>query len=384
MSCNNFTNPSFAHSETLYARERFEEPASNVKPITRFRNIPLSYRYCRRISFDAIIDNGNASINSEDISIAEPAKSSKEFWVNAAASSFSPSFERIEHILYLSPSSKELNIAVHAEDSSILLGIDVNAEKSSDFIINFLFSGGGNINTIDKIYLESSAKVEFNKIFDMGEGGSYTGSVFSSGQDNSFLSFNAVYANGKYFRTKNIFDACGKASKAIVKSISIGTSSQQFDIYNEVVNTGENSDVAIYSDALMGGDSKALVKDFADVAPGSYNSISYIKQRGMLLSSDAKISAFPDMGIRNANTKAEHYMSIGAIEEDQLFYVMARGINEKKAKNLIAVSSLLESTNSIKGELAAVAFNRIFEKNFGMNDRYIDLGSLPNGCCGRG
>ncbi len=57
--------------------------------------------------------------------------------------------------------------------------------------------------------------------------------------------------------------------------------------------------------------------------------------RGIILESDATIKATPILLIDEYDVKAYHGATIGSINDDDLFYLMSRGLNKQEAFNLI-------------------------------------------------
>ena len=62
----------------------------------------------------------------------------------------------------------------------------------------------------------------------------------------------------------------------------------------------------------------------------------------MLLSKDAKADAIPSLEIENNDVKATHSASVAQINDDQMFYLMSRGLDENNSKKLM-IDGFLES-----------------------------------------
>lgn len=65
------------------------------------------------------------------------------------------------------------------------------------------------------------------------------------------------------------------------------------------------------------------------------NSNSFLTERILLLSDEAKAEAVPDLEILTDDVKCSHAASISRIPDSQLFYLMSRGLPRKKAEELI-------------------------------------------------
>lgn len=71
------------------------------------------------------------------------------------------------------------------------------------------------------------------------------------------------------------------------------------------------------------------------IDPNCGNSNSFLTERILLLSDDAKAEAVPDLEILTDDVKCSHAASISRIPEQQLFYLMSRGISRRAAEELI-------------------------------------------------
>lgn len=86
--------------------------------------------------------------------------------------------------------------------------------------------------------------------------------------------------------------------------------------------------------------------------------------KNLLLSNDARVDTKPQLEIFNDDVKCSHGATVGQLEEEELFYLLSRGISPKLAKNLLTYGFAEELINkigieSIKRELDAAVLNRL-------------------------
>jgi Fe-S cluster assembly protein SufD len=86
--------------------------------------------------------------------------------------------------------------------------------------------------------------------------------------------------------------------------------------------------------------------------------------KNLLLSNDARVDTKPQLEIFNDDVKCAHGATVGQLEEEELFYLLSRGIGEKLAKNLLTYGFAEEIINKIaiekiKKELDEVVLNRL-------------------------
>lgn len=86
--------------------------------------------------------------------------------------------------------------------------------------------------------------------------------------------------------------------------------------------------------------------------------------KNLLLSNDARVDTKPQLEIFNDDVKCSHGATVGQLEEEELFYLLTRGLPENLARNLLTYGFAEEVINkihieSIKGELDKAVLNRL-------------------------
>lgn len=80
---------------------------------------------------------------------------------------------------------------------------------------------------------------------------------------------------------------------------------------------------------------KATVDGLVKIEKGAIKSDSNISAHILLLDKGARARADPKMEILNNDVSAKHSASVGEIDDEQIFYLMSRGMSEKEAKETI-------------------------------------------------
>ncbi len=88
------------------------------------------------------------------------------------------------------------------------------------------------------------------------------------------------------------------------------------------------------------------------------------QNKNLLLSNDARVDTKPQLEIFNDDVKCSHGATVGQLEEEELFYLLTRGLPETLARNLLTYGFAEEVINkieieSIKAELDAAVLNRL-------------------------
>lgn len=89
--------------------------------------------------------------------------------------------------------------------------------------------------------------------------------------------------------------------------------------------------------------------------------------KNLLLSNDARVDTKPQLEIFNDDVKCSHGATVGQLEEEELFYLLTRGLPETLARNLLTYGFAEEIINKIgieeiKDELDKAVLNRLNTK----------------------
>lgn len=91
---------------------------------------------------------------------------------------------------------------------------------------------------------------------------------------------------------------------------------------------------------LAGGASRIKFHGKIVVAPGAVKTEAHQLNRNLLLSETARVETLPQLEIYADDVKCDHGATIGSLNEDERFYLRSRGIPEKEAGVLLALSFL--------------------------------------------
>jgi Fe-S cluster assembly protein SufD len=96
------------------------------------------------------------------------------------------------------------------------------------------------------------------------------------------------------------------------------------------------------------------------VPPGAPGTDAYQTNRNLILTEGARADTIPFLEIETAEVKCSHAGAVGRVDDEQVFYLMSRGVPELEAKHLIVYGFFQEvldqiSFGELRDELAAAA-----------------------------
>lgn len=236
-----------------------------------------------------------------------------------------------------------------------------NSETSDAFLHHFIRLEEGASMTL----LESGpAASRFNKVMEVSvaNGASFdhvrvqgrdherravTGSFAELGEGSSYKSF-TLTVNGVLTRNESHITFNGDKAIAHVAGAALGDGS---DFHHDDTVFVTHDAVGcesrqVFKKVLRNGatgvfQGKILVKDGAQKTDG------YQISQALLLDDDAQFFAKPELEIYADDVACSHGSTSGAIDEDGLFYLRARGIPESIAQDLLVLAFLAEALDEI-------------------------------------
>lgn len=130
-------------------------------------------------------------------------------------------------------------------------------------------------------------------------------------------------------------DLRGKGSHTEAKVVAITTGEQVTGIDTKVTNYGKNSIGHIMQHGVILQSSTLTFNGVGHIVKGARGSDAQQESRVLMLSRTARGDADPILLIDENDVTAGHAASVGRVNEDQMYYLMSRGIDEKTAQRLV-------------------------------------------------
>ena len=115
---------------------------------------------------------------------------------------------------------------------------------------------------------------------------------------------------------------------------------------------------------ILDGKSRAVFNGIVYVHENASGTDAKQSNKNLLLSNDARVDTKPQLEIFNDDVQCAHGATVGQLEEEELFYLLSRGLNEDLARNLLTYGFAEEIINklkikSIKEQLDEAVLNRL-------------------------
>jgi Fe-S cluster assembly protein SufB len=145
-----------------------------------------------------------------------------------------------------------------------------------------------------------------------------------------------------------------------VLSIAFAGKGQLQDAGGKIVHVAPNTSSVITSKSISKGGGRSTYRGLIKVAPGAINSKSNVVCDALILDDNSASDTFPYIEIEESDVSIGHEASVSKVSEEQLFYLMSRGITEDRAANMI-VSGFIEPIVKELPMEYALEMNRLIE-----------------------
>jgi len=112
---------------------------------------------------------------------------------------------------------------------------------------------------------------------------------------------------------------------------------------------------------ILDGDSRALFEVKSIVKHDAKFSKTFQNSQTILLKDGARINANPKLILDTDELEASHGATTGSLDEDELYYLMSRGIDEKKSSKILINAIELQVIDKIENELVKELAQRLIE-----------------------
>jgi len=157
---------------------------------------------------------------------------------------------------------------------------------------------------------------------------------------------------GKLNRLRIDTNFNGKGSQCNNIGVFLGKGKEHVDFTTNVYHNTENTTNEILVDGILKDESTSVYRGLIRIEKEAQKTRSYLENHILKLGDKTLANSIPSLKIDANDVKASHGATVGQIDEEHLFYLMARGLSRQEAERLIVEGFFEPVINKIPlGEL---------------------------------
>lgn len=219
----------------------------------------------------------------------------------------------------------------------------VVVETSSSVTILERYEGEGDYLHVGvaEVLPQSNARVRFGYLQNHSvDAWSFNFRRGRTGRDSGLDWVGGEFGSG-LIRSELVTDVNGEGSESNVRVVYGATGTQHMDILASEVSTGSNTFSDILGRGVLAGKAHTIFRGNGQIDSNAINCSTYQKQQALVLSDKARADSIPALIIEEFEVAgAGHASTVGKLDEDQLFYLMARGLNREEATTMMVLAFL--------------------------------------------
>ncbi len=150
----------------------------------------------------------------------------------------------------------------------------------------------------------------------------------------------------------------GRGATADIISVAVAGSGQHQDTGAKAIHLAPDTRSRIVSKSVSKDGGRATYRGSVKVVPGATNAVASVRCDALMLDDASRSDTYPYIDIQEDDTTLTHEATVGKVSQDQVFYLMSRGLTENEAQNLIVQGFLEVFTKELPMEYA-IEFNRL-------------------------
>jgi Fe-S cluster assembly protein SufD len=186
-----------------------------------------------------------------------------------------------------------------------------------------------------EIHLGPQAKLVHGKIVNAGNQAASLAHTHVTIGEGAYYDNFALIMGGKIVRNEIEARLTGKLAQCTLNTVMLLRGAMHADTTTHIFHDAPYGSSRQVCKSVAAGKARGVFQGNITVAEGAQKTDAQQLSRALLLSDQAEIDAKPELKIFADDVKCSHGASVGALDDDALFYLRARGIAEAEARALL-------------------------------------------------
>jgi Fe-S cluster assembly protein SufB len=231
---------------------------------------------------------------------------------------------------------------------------------------------------LSEVHLNDGADVTYASVSNLASNVNVFFDKKSVGGRDSRIVWSSGLLGGAFTRSRLESTMRGEGASSENVEVVFGTGTQRFDAVSNITHIGQNTSGHAISKGVVKDKARSLFKGMIRIEKDAGNSRAYLAEHGMILGKEARADAIPGLEIKTNDVKATHSASVAQINDEELFYLMSRGLDEDASKKMIIIGFFEPLVERIPVPEIAKRIRRIIDLKWsGIHDFELYLRTQP-------
>jgi Fe-S cluster assembly protein SufB len=211
-----------------------------------------------------------------------------------------------------------------------------------------------------ELFVAENAKIKYSSIENWSK------NTFNLNTKRAIVEKNGTieWVNGNMGSGRTMLYPCsillGDNSKSESLGIAFAGEDQDQDTGTKVIHMGKNTSSIIKAKSISKDGGISSYRGLVKVGRRAENAISSVECDALMVDEESVSNTYPTMDVERPDADVVHEATVGKIGDEEIFYLMSRGLNEEEAKQLIVRGFANEVVKKLPLEYA-VELNKLIE-----------------------
>ena len=255
------------------------------------------------------------------------------------------------------------------DKSPSALHIFVVAKKFSKSTLIVDHNGLGNLAEIIEIDVQDEAKLNIVSVQNWDKGSAHVSAHFSKLARNSYLKHSIASFGGDLVRITPVTTFTGPGAEVEMNGVYFASAGQHLENRPFVDHAAPNCKSRVtYKGALQGNKAHTVWIGDVLIRVVAEGTDTYELNRNLLLTDGARADSVPNLEIETGEIEgAGHASASGRFDDEQLFYLQARGLSVDDARRLVVLGFLVDILQRTGVEELVDRLTKVVEEKLGSN-----------------
>ena len=209
---------------------------------------------------------------------------------------------------------------------------------------------GGDVAASTALRLGENAELTYTVIQNVGPGVRVTAKRTSQVAAGARVAWSVALLGGAATTDEVISEHTGRGASSEIAAIFFPVAREVVQLTTEVRHDVPSTSSQTVVRSIAAGHGRGRYYGNIRIAPHAHGSEASLRDDTLLIGKHAKIDAIPALEIAANDVKAFHGATVGAIDEENIFYAMSRGLERDAAEKLIALGFFEPALARFPGE----------------------------------
>jgi len=191
------------------------------------------------------------------------------------------------------------------------------------------------VHSIVEIYTKNAAHVEFSNLQDLGQNVWHITHKNAVQEQDGSVAWVLADLGSKVMLSNIGVDLMGNGTAGELVGVFFADHEQRYAIKTLSHHNALNTNAETLVKGVLTDSSRVEFDGMIRIEPGAQHTASFLSDHTLLLSDECRSESIPGLEIGANEVSASHGATTGKIDEEQLFYLMVRGIPQEEAERII-------------------------------------------------